>query len=77
MYHIFDKLTTFLETKMAREKGKKCDECEAIIPKERLKIFPDCKYCVKCAEKKTPQMEYNIDDLYDISELGDIVSGED
>lgn len=62
---------------MPKNADKKCEDCGDVIPKMRVKILPDCKYCVKCAEKRPLEIEYNIDDLYDASELGDIVSGED
>lgn len=59
--------------------SKKCEECGEPISKIRIKVLPNTKYCVKCADKKPPEdtgVEHTLD-LYDSSELNDIVSGED
>lgn len=32
-----------------------CEKCGKEIPKERLEIFPDTKYCVNCVDDTLPQ----------------------
>ncbi|HHV62017.1 MAG TPA: hypothetical protein GXX51_05185 [Firmicutes bacterium] len=35
---------------------KKCEICGKIIPEERLRILPETKRCVECAEKNGPDV---------------------
>lgn len=32
--------------------AKTCVSCGKVIPKERIKVFPDTEYCVKCSPVK-------------------------
>ena len=32
----------------AKEPSRKCELCSAVIPSERIEIFPDTKLCVAC-----------------------------
>ena len=37
----------------------KCEVCGNLIPKERLEIVPNCKYCVGCTDEHSPQKIYD------------------
>lgn len=36
----------------------KCEDCHKTIPKERLEILPDTRWCVGCSGKH-PQLTYD------------------
>ena len=69
---------------MAKNKSNKeakvdiiCEECDEPIPKARLKVMPDARFCVKCQQEY--EVDHPIDDsVYltepDAAELNDIIS---
>lgn len=53
---------------------KKCEECDQVIPKERLEAIPDTKRCVNCSSEKRKLFSMEGDE--NIQVLVEIPSGE-
>jgi len=73
---------------MAMDKSKRensvdivvCEKCEKRIPKARLKVVPDTRFCVSCQQEY--EVDHPLDDsIYlsepDAAELTDIISPDD
>ena len=72
---------------MVRDKSKEdrvdsvdCEECGKKIPKARLKVVPEARFCVAC--QAVYEIDHPVDDsIYlpepDVDELSDIISPDD
>ena len=42
--------------------SKKCERCDKVIPKQRLKAIPETRLCVKCSEAVGGDYEVTIEE---------------